>query len=91
MKWYHSIITRISVIFALALLGIAAIFISLSFHDRESHVRSMHDYSHIALRSALDAPTRMLDHEKLEEMGLSLVTDEILKNTILLQPVNHVL
>ncbi|MDD3344110.1 MAG: ArsS family sensor histidine kinase [Sulfurospirillaceae bacterium] len=86
MRWYHSIITRISVIFALALLGIAAIFLSLSFHDRENHLRSMHDYSHIALRSAFDMPTRMLDHEKLEEMGLVLVKDEKLRLAILAQP-----
>ena len=86
MRWYHSIITRISVIFALALLGIAAIFISLSFHDNEIHLRNMHDYSHIALRSAFDAPSRSLDREKLEEMGLVLIKDEKLKDTILAQP-----
>ncbi|MDD2384265.1 MAG: ArsS family sensor histidine kinase [Sulfurospirillaceae bacterium] len=86
MRWYHSIITRISVIFALALIGIIAIFISLSQHERDNYVRSMHDYSHIALRSAFDAPTKILDHEKLEEMGLTLINDVKLKEAILAQP-----
>lgn len=86
MKWYHSIITRISIIFVLALLGIGAIFISFSLYDRENNVRNMHDYSHLALRSALDNATRMLDFEKLEEMGLIEVSDETLKESILAVP-----
>lgn len=86
MNWYHSIITKISLIFALALLGIGAIFFSLSVHERENDLRRMHDYSHIAIRSALDNYTRQLDYSKLDEMGFVLVEDTKLKEKLLSMP-----
>ena len=61
MRWYHSIITRITLIFALALIGIGAIFFSLTVHERENTLRRMHEYSHLALRSAIDPATKQLD------------------------------
>jgi len=76
MNWYHSIITKISFIFALAILGIGAIFFSLSAHERENDLRRMHDYTHIAVRSSFDNVSKQLDMSKLEEMGFLLVEDE---------------
>lgn len=86
MRWYHSIIVRISLIFALALLGIAAIFFSLSVHERESNLRRMHDYTHIALRSAVDPQTKQLELGKLEELGFKLISDNALKEKLLQLP-----
>ncbi|ACZ13107.1 ArsS family sensor histidine kinase [Sulfurospirillum deleyianum] len=86
MKWYHSIITRISLIFALALLGIGAIFFSLFMHERESTLRQMNDYAHIALRSAMDPHTRQLDQSKLEELGFSIINDKALIEKLLTLP-----
>lgn len=86
MKWYHSIIARISLIFALALLGIGAIFFSLFMHERENTLRNMHDYAHIAIRSAIEPQTRQLDFVKLEELGFKIVEDKALITSILELP-----
>ncbi|WP_263833568.1 ArsS family sensor histidine kinase [Sulfurospirillum oryzae] len=86
MRWYHSIITRITLIFALALLGIAAIFFSLSIHERESNIRRMHDYAHLAVRTAVDPLTKQLDFAKLDEMGFTLVDDRKLQEKLLSLP-----
>ncbi|WP_333804993.1 ArsS family sensor histidine kinase [Sulfurospirillum sp.] len=86
MRWYHSIITRITLIFALALLGISAIFFSLSIHDRENNLRRMHDYTHIAVRSAFDPSIKQLDFNKLDDMGFTLIDDRRLKEKILSLP-----
>lgn len=86
MRWYHSIITRITLIFALALIGIGAIFFSLTVHERENNIRRMHDYSHLALRSAVDPVTKQLDLNKLDEMGFNLVEDKKLREKLLSLP-----
>ena len=83
MKWYHSIITKISVIFALALLGIAAVFYSLSQHERNKDVIQMLEYSRVALHSAYDNKLRVLDFDKLHELGFSLVEERALIEKIL--------
>ncbi|AFL69511.1 ArsS family sensor histidine kinase [Sulfurospirillum barnesii] len=86
MKWYHSIITRISLIFALALFGIGAIFVSLFLHEREETIRQMSDYAHIAIRSAFVPQTRQLDLSKLEELGFVIVHDSKLIQSLLELP-----
>ena len=54
MKWYHSIIARITLIFALALIGIAAIFVFLARHENAKDAQTMFEYSHLALKTAYD-------------------------------------
>lgn len=87
MKWYHSILVRITLIFALALMGITAIFFSVAQYENNRDMRTMIDYSHIALRTAYDRQAQSLDINKMEEMGFSVVTDETLKEKILKRPV----
>lgn len=86
MRWYHSIITRITLIFALALLGIGAIFFSLSIHERDNTLKRMHEYAHLAVRSALDPFTKQLDYDKLSDMGFIRVEDPRLQERILELP-----
>ena len=86
MRWYHSIITRITLIFALALIGIGAIFFSLTVHERENTLRRMHEYSHLALRSAIDPATKQLDFNKLDEMGFNRIEDKKLREKLLSLP-----
>lgn len=86
MRWYHSIITRITLIFALALLGMGAIFFSLSIHERENTLRRMHDYAHLAVRSAFDPSSKQLDYDKLNEMGFLRIEDAKLYERILELP-----
>lgn len=86
MRWYHSIITRITLIFALALLGIGAIFFSLSIHERENTLRHCHDYAHLAVRSAFDPSSKQLDYDKLNEMGFLRIEDVKLYERILELP-----
>lgn len=86
MNWIHSIITKISLIFALALLGIGAIFISLSLHEKEINLRHMQDYAHVALRSSFDNASKQLDMSKIEELGFILIDDVLLVEKILSLP-----
>lgn len=86
MKWYHSILFRITLIFTLALLGITAIFFSIASYENDRDIRTMIDYSHLALRSAFDRTAMKLDFSKMEEMGFTLVTDEALKKKIEAHP-----
>ncbi|DAB36176.1 MAG TPA: two-component sensor histidine kinase, partial [Sulfurospirillum cavolei] len=83
MKWYHSLLVRITLIFALALAGMSAIFFVVARYETLRDVQTVVDYSHVALRAAFDRQTQNLDFGKLEEMGFSLVTDEMLKDKIL--------
>ena len=78
MKWYHSLIIKVTLIFALALLGIGAVFFSFAEHEKSKDVRQMLDYSHMAMRSAFDNTHKTLDMAKLEELGFVLITDESL-------------
>ena len=86
MKWYHSLIIKVTLIFALALLGIGAVFFSFAEHEKSKDVRQMLDYSHMAMRSAFDNTHKTLDMAKLEELGFVLITDESLKEKLLLLP-----
>ena len=83
MRWYHSLITKVTLIFALALLGIGTLFLFLSEHEKNRDLAQMLDYSHIALRSAFDSSTKTLEMAKLEELGFEMVEEEGLKHTIL--------
>lgn len=86
MRWYHSIITRISLIFALSLFGITAIFVSIAQYETDRELQTMFDYSRVALRSSFDRTTKAIDFDKMEEIGFKLVTDEALKQKILERP-----
>lgn len=86
MRWYHSIITRISLIFALSLFGITAIFFSIAQYETTRELQTMFDYSHVALRSSFDRVTKTIDFEKLEDIGFKRITDEALTQKILERP-----
>jgi two-component system OmpR family sensor kinase len=46
----------------------------------------MHDYTHIAVRSAFDPSIKQLDFNKLDDMGFTLIDDRRLKEKILSLP-----
>ncbi len=83
MKWYHSIIAKISTIFLIALIGIAAIFMVFLHHEQNKDTLHMLDYSRVALHDVFDARTRTFDLEKLSELGFSVIEDTSLKSKIL--------
>lgn len=86
MRWYHSIITRISLIFALSLFGITAIFFSIAQYETTRELQTMFDYSHVALRSSFDRVTKTIDFDKMEDIGFKRITDEALMQKILERP-----
>lgn len=86
MKWYHSIIAKITVVFGLALVAIVAVFISLFNHDEHKEISQMQELSRAAMRSSYDATKRDLDPLKMQEMGFILVKDPLLKEKILSLP-----
>ena len=86
MRWYHSIITRISLIFALSLFGITAIFFSIAQYETDRELQTMFEYSQVALRSSFDRVTKTIDFDKMEEIGFKQISDEALKQKILKHP-----
>lgn len=86
MKWYHSLITKVTLIFALALFGIGTVFFSFAEHEKGKDVRQMLDYSHMAIRSAFDNTNKTLEISKLEELGFVQINDISLKEKLLALP-----
>lgn len=71
MRWYHSIITKVSAIFILAFLGMGAVFYALLEYEKNKDLMQMLEYSRIALHGAFDGKTRSLDFEKLPKWAYS--------------------
>lgn len=83
MRWFHSLITKITLIFALAIIGIGAILFIFLTHARDKELANMEQFARYALRSSFDKTTRQLDFKSLEDFGLIVLKDDTLKKEIL--------
>ena len=83
MKWYNSLITKISLVFAVAIIGIGAILFIFRTHTIEVERQNMHRYTKTLLLVALDKKNRTINYKVLEDAGFELVKDENLKKEIL--------
>lgn len=94
MKWYSSLITKITIIFALAIMGIGTVLYFVHVHKEKSDLVSLYRLSKVALQNAHHGTS--VDLLKLQEAGFTLVVDENLKQSVLnrrrkfLKPPKHV-
>ncbi|MDD3324854.1 MAG: ArsS family sensor histidine kinase [Sulfurospirillaceae bacterium] len=83
MKWHHSIIFKITLIFLLAFIGIGAVFVLLAHHRDKNDLMHAQHYVQLAIRSSFDRATKEMDWEKLKEAGFENIETEPLRSTII--------
>jgi two-component system OmpR family sensor kinase len=83
MKWIHSIITKITLIFILAIIGIGAISFIFLTHEKEKELEHMEQFARYAIHSSFDNTTKEIDFKNLENFGLIVLEDAVLKKEIL--------
>ena len=82
MKWYNSLITKITIIFALAFIGVGAIMYIIHTQVKEIELSNTRMFTKAILSSAYDAKTHTVDIESLQKAGYELVADEEIKHHI---------
>jgi two-component system OmpR family sensor kinase len=82
LKWLNSIITKITIIFLLALVGIIAMLFIFVRHQMQEETLNWENFARHAIHSAFDRSSRTIDFESLEALGLKQVFDEDLKKHI---------
>ena len=83
MKWMNSIITKITIIFALSIFGIAAMLIVFVTHQMQEETSHWENFARYAIHSSFDRNSRTLDFEKLKTLGFIPLKDAQLKEKIL--------
>ena len=79
MKWYNSLITRITLIFTLALIGVGAVLFIIHTKVKEFEINSTQRFT----RAVLGPMNRITDFGALEKAGFILIKDKELKQKIL--------
>ncbi|MFK5882027.1 MAG: ArsS family sensor histidine kinase [Sulfurospirillum sp.] len=83
MKWYHSIITKISLIFLLAIFGVLAILFLLANHRTQKNLENAEQFARFAIHSSYNMTKRKLDFKNLKNSGLTIVKNQKIKRVIL--------
>ncbi len=83
MKWYHSIITKISLIFFLAILGIIAILYTIANHQMQKDLRNAQQFARFAIHSAYNEISQKINYKSLRDTGLIIVKNRKLREKIL--------
>jgi len=83
VKWYHSIITKISLIFLLAIAGIIAILYTLMIHQMQRDLTNSEQIARFAIHSAYDERSRKINYKSLQNAGLVIVKNRELRKKIL--------
>jgi len=82
LKWYHSIITKISLIFALAIIGIIALLFAFAQNQKTIELDNMEKFARVVIHNSFDRKSKKISLEKLNQHGFSLVKDKKLKAII---------
>lgn len=82
MKWYNSLITKISLIFAIALFGIVAIVFAFDRHELERKRDDLQRYARAIIRPMYQEGNRSVNLQIMNEAGFKLITDKNLKKEI---------
>ncbi len=83
MKWYHSIITKISLIFLLALFGVLSILFLLSNRQTQKDLENAEQFARFAIHSSYNMSNRRLDFKNLKNSGMTIVKNQKIKKRIL--------
>ncbi len=83
MRWYHSIITKISLIFLFAVLGVFTISFAFANYQTKKDLENAEKFAIFAIQSSYDTTNRVLDFKKLQKSGLCVVKDQQIKKKLL--------
>ena len=81
MKWYNSLITKITLIFALALIGVVAVLFIIHTQIKKTEIQNIHRLAEVVLQS--NHNHNKIDIKALKEAGFTLVQNNSLKQIIL--------
>ena len=81
MKWYNSLITKITLIFALALIGVVAVLFIIHTQIKKTEIQNIHRLAEVVLQS--NHNHNKIDIKALKEAGFTLVQNNFLKQIIL--------
>ena len=80
MRWYNSLITKITLIFTLALVGIVAVLYIIHTQIKKTEIENLHTLAKVVLQTG--HKDKKLTISSLEEAGFTLITDKDLKEKI---------
>ena len=83
MRWYNSLIVKITIIFALAFIGIGAVMYIIHTQAKEFELNSTRMLTRAILDSAYNKKTHTLNIKALTKAKYKLITDKNLKQHIL--------
>ena len=81
MKWYNSLITKITLIFTLALIGVVAVLYIIHIQIKEIETENIQRFAKVILQNSYQ--NNKIDIKALQEAGFTLVKDSSLKQIIL--------
>jgi len=76
MKWYNSLISKISIIFAIACVGIGAIFFSYYKHNLKIELDNTQRYAKVIVKNAFTKKTKYLNLQMMKDAGFELIKDK---------------
>jgi len=79
LRWYHSVITKISLLFALAIIGIASISLILFQHIRQKEIHTTNQIAKLVFKYAYNEKTSTLDYSILKKEGFIKTDRDYLK------------
>jgi len=80
VRWYNSLITKITLIFALALIGVIAVLYIIHIQIKKSEMEGLHTLAQVVLHS--ENNNKELALASLIKAGFTTVTDTTIKNKI---------
>jgi len=83
MKWYNSLIAKITIMFALAFVGVGAVLYIIHTQVQEFELNNTKMMTRAILSSAYDKKTHTFDITALQKAGYQLITDEEIKHHII--------
>lgn len=85
MKWYHSIITKVTIIFLLALFGVVALFYSLNSYEKKRDIEHTQNLVRALVHDSFKNRKQNFDKQKLFDAGFKPIEDKELRKRLLLE------
>ena len=81
MKWYNSLVTKITLIFTLAFIGVLAVLYIIHTQIKKTEIVNLHRFTKVLLQN-MDNKDKF-DFTELQKAGFTLVTNEHIKELVL--------
>jgi len=83
LSWFNSLIAKISIIFAIALVGIVSIIFAYGEHYKKIEIENTQRYARIIVKSAHSRKNHTIDMEIMKNAGFELITNEDITKELL--------